>query len=86
MKYTDTKKVADPLKFQVGTALIDHSTGSPIPVRVELYRQYSGEADFTVQGLEDREFIMNYIYDSHDYTGDGPDMLPLTYARPRKAE
>jgi hypothetical protein len=78
--YKDTGKVANPLKFKVGSLVFDHNTKPSKLVRVELCRIYSGEADFTVQGVYDRDYVMNYIFDSHDYTGDGPEMLHLTLA------
>jgi len=78
--YKDTGKVANPLKFTVGTVLFDHSQNPAELVRVELCREYAGEVDFTVQGLYNTNHVMNYLFDSHDYTGNGPDMLPLTLA------
>lgn len=78
--YKDSGKVANPLKFKVGTMLFDHSVSPPELVSVELCREYAGEVDFTVQGIYDKHHVMNYLFDSHDYTGEGPDMLPLTLA------
>ena len=78
--YKDSLKVANPLKFKVGTVLFDHAADPPELVSVELCREYAGEVDFTVQGLYNKQYVMNYLFDSHDYTGDGPEFLPLTLA------
>lgn len=77
----DTGKRANPLNLKIGSILFDHSQNPPEPVTVDVFYETMGVVDFIVQGINNTEYIVNYVFDSHDYTGDGPEYPPLTLAR-----